>query len=202
VLGNQVTSIGMGEVEHMNWRGGDWFFGGVWQFFQTLGMVALALLLVLFVPQHLRRTADTAVARPLESGGIGLLSFVLLPFVLIVTLLTCVLPPLIVLFVAAASVFGWVSLGMELGQRLSGALNQTWSYTVEAVVGTLALGIATALLGWIPCIGWLAGLLLGSVGLGATILSRFGTQPVGGVVVVDTAKAKLAAGKPKRKTKK
>ena len=30
---------------------------------------------------------------------------------------------------------------------------------------------------WVPCVGWVAPVVLGAIGLGAVTLTRFGTQP-------------------------
>jgi hypothetical protein len=182
VRGNLVTEVDMGEFRDVRSHWGDRALGGVWSFVQTLAMLAAALLLVLFVPVHLRRTADTIEARPLVAGGVGLLTLIILPFALLITLITCIVPGLLLLAVILACVYGWVALGLVLGERLAIAFKQTWSPMTTTLIGTLALGVLTAVVSWIPCVGWLAGVAAGSVGLGATILSRFGTEEEPAVV--------------------
>ncbi len=208
VRGNQVTEVNMGEFSNQRAHWGDRWLGSIWAGFQTLALLAAALLLVLFVPANLRRTADTIVARPAVSGGVGLLTFIVLPFALLITLITCIVPGLLLLAVILGCIYGWVSLGLMLGNRLAEAFKQEWSPLATTLLGTLALGVLTGLLSWIPCVGWLASLAAGSVGLGAAILSRFGTEEEPAVVTVSfpqlpvprkTTKRKSAAKKSTRK---
>lgn len=175
VLGSQVDEVGLGDFREYRRHWGDMWVGRVWSVFQTLAVTAVALLLALFIPGHIRRTADTIAARPAASGGLGLLTLVATPFVLLITLITCVLPAFIFVLVVAACLYGWVALGYELGRRFTVAMKLSWSPVVETTAGTFGLSILAGLLGLIPCIGWLGGLALGSIGLGATVLSRFGT---------------------------
>jgi hypothetical protein len=200
VRGNQVTEVNMGEFRNMRTHWGDRWLGSVWAGLQTLGLLAAALLLVLFVPANLRRTADTIVARPAVSGGVGLLTLIVLPFALLITLITCIVPGLLLLVVILACVYGWVALGLVLGNRLAEAFKQEWSPLATALLGTLALSVLTAVLGWIPCVGWLAGIAAGSVGLGATILSRFGTEEEPLVVTATLTRPALPA--PRKTTRK
>lgn len=193
VRGNQVTEVNMGEFRNMRTHWGDRWLGGIWTGLQTLAVLAAALLLALFLPGHLRRTADTIVARPAVSGGVGLLTLVVLPFALLITLITCIVPGLLLLAAILAWIYGWVALGLVLGNRLAEAFKQQWSPLATTLLGTLALSVLTAVLGWIPCVGWLAGLVAGSVGLGAAILSRFGTEEEPAVLTATLAKPALPA---------
>lgn len=155
---------------------GSWAFGSVvWMLFQALAMSAVAVLIALFAPEHLRRTAGSIVRRPVESGGLGCLTFILLPFVLIITIITLIGPVVIAFLTIVALALGWVALGYEIGRRLSLAFNQQWTIILEAWVGTLSLGIVVSLIGIIPCVGGITGVVLAAVGLGAVLLTRFGT---------------------------
>ena len=70
-----------------------------------------------------------------------------------------------------------ISIGVEIGKRLEKGLNQEWALPVSAGIGTLILTLIINGIGEvIPCIGWMVPALVGMVGLGATMLSRFGTQ--------------------------
>ncbi len=176
VHGNQFSDVGPFFSRGVNFGWGSWAVGNVvWMVFQALAMSAIAVLVALFAPEHLRRTAGTIVQRPLESGGLGILTFILLPLVLIITIITCIGPVVIALLTVLALALGWVALGYELGRRLSHAFNQKWTIILEAWVGTLSLGVVVSLIGIIPCIGWIAGVVLGAAGLGAVLLTRFGT---------------------------
>ncbi|MEX1143579.1 MAG: hypothetical protein WEC16_01970 [Anaerolineales bacterium] len=203
VRGNLVSEFNFGWLRDVRISSGPTWFSGVWQLVQAIGLGVIALLLVLIVPEHLGRTADVINTKPMSAGGLGLLTLVLLPFVLIITLITCVLPPVILLLFIAAYVFGWVALGLELGRRLADALNADWSLLIQGTLGTFLLSLAAGFVAWIPCIGWLAGLVLASVGLGATLLSRFGTlrEPVVAAQLTPKPKATKSAA-PKRSPRK
>lgn len=180
ILGNRVSDVGpFSTGDGFDWA--SWTVGSViWSIFQALAMSAVAVLIALFAPDYMRRTAGTLIKRPLESGGLGLLSFILLPFVLIITIITCIGPLLIALVAVLALALGWVALGYELGRRMAHSFNQDWTIVLEAWVGTLTLGVGASIIGIIPCIGFLVPIVLGALGLGAVLLTRFGTlgEPV------------------------
>lgn len=176
IQGNQFSEVGPFFSRGYEFGWGSWALGSVvWMLFQALAMSAVAVLIALFAPDHLRRTAGSIVRRPVESGGLGCLTFILLPFVLIITIITLIGPVVIAFLTIIALALGWVALGYEIGRRLSSAFTQQWTIILEAWVGTLGLGIVVSLIGIIPCVGWLAGVVLGAVGLGAVLLTRFGT---------------------------
>lgn len=176
IHGNQVSEVGPFFSHGFSFDWFSWTLGGVvWSIFQALAMSAVAVLIALFAPDHLRRTTGTIVQRPVEAGGLGCLTLVLLPFILIITIITLIGPVVIAFLTIIALALGWVALGYELGRRLSRAFNQDWTIVLEAWVGTLSLGVVVSLIGIVPCVGWIAGVVLGGIGLGAVLLSRFGT---------------------------
>lgn len=150
----------------------------------------LAVLAVLFLPRNIERTSNTVVSQPLISGGLGLLTVFAAPLLLVVVAITIIGIPismvgLFVLMVAWA--FGLVTIGVEVGKRLALALNQEWALPVSAAIGTLILTLIINGIGkLIPCVGWMVPALVGMVGLGAVMLTRFGTQdyPTAGAALV------------------
>ncbi len=155
------------------------FWGVIWFFFRTLAFAALAVLVVMFVPKQADRASDTVLAQPILSGGLGILTIVVAIPLLVILMITIILIPvslLGLLLLAVAGLFGWITLGLEIGQRLSQLFNSEWPAAVAAGVGTFVLTIVSFGIGEIPCIGWIAPFLVTSVGLGAVILTRFGTQ--------------------------
>jgi hypothetical protein len=158
-----------------------WGFGGdfAWLLFRSFAMATVALLLVLFMQAHMRRVADALVEQPPLAAGYGLLGVIVAAAATVGLSITLVLIPVAVLvpFVAVTAwAFGWISLGLEVGRRLSVAFKATWSPALEATLGTFALTFATGAVSWIPCLGWLLGVALGLAGFGAVILTRFGSQ--------------------------
>jgi hypothetical protein len=140
----------------------------------------LAMLLALFLPNQLSRTARTAISQPIISGGLGLLTAIVLPIMLVIIALTILLIPvsLIGIFLLIlAWAFGLIALGTELGQRIAGIFKAQWHPALAAGAGTFFLilvinGIESA----IPCLGWLPKIIVGVLGLGAVMLTRFGLQ--------------------------
>lgn len=165
------------------------FVGRVFSlFFEAIGFGLLAALLVLFLPQQMRRVGESIPAQPAWAGAIGLGSLLLLITaivalglfsVLIVTLfLTVPLMIGIVVLFAAAVVFGWVGLGTEIGLRLALALKTEFPLPLSAGLGTFLLHLVTGGFGLIPLFGWVVPTLTSLVALGAVFLTRFGTRPL------------------------
>jgi hypothetical protein len=72
-----------------------------------------------------------------------------------------------------AGVFGWIAVGLLVGQELLEAFRvRGITSMIAVVVGILLI----SLLGAIPCIGIIAAIIVGCLGLGAVVLTRFGTQ--------------------------
>jgi hypothetical protein len=155
-------------------------FDFLWFIFRLVLWAVVAVLVVLFLPNQAERTARTAVSQPLISGGLGLLTVVILPVVMIVLAITIILIPaslLLFLALAIAWGFGLIALGLEVGKRISGLFNKEWALGVSAGVGAFVLILVlNGLDALIPCVGWIFSAVAGMVGLGAIILTRFGTQ--------------------------
>jgi len=148
----------------------------------------VATLALLFVPDRIERVAHSAVNSPLPSLGVGLLTAILfvplmffMTIAMIILIITiCLLPfvLLAVIFVAVVAwAFGLIALGYEVGNRLTKGLNRDWAPPLSAGIGTFLLLMVVNGLGIIiPCVGWIFPALAGMLGLGAVLLSRFGTR--------------------------
>jgi len=153
-------------------------------FGQALGLAVLAMLVMLFLAPHADRVAHAVIAQPLTAGGLGLLTLIVVPFALVLLVITLILIPVAAVVVVAlvvAGVFGWIAIGYEIGQRFTRAIHQDWHPAFSAGLGVFTLTLVSNALTGIPvlnCVGWLAPFLLGLAGLGAVIMSRFGTQAV------------------------
>ena len=153
--------------------------GVLWFVLRSLLIAALAVLVVLFWPQAAGRTGDTAVSQPLISGGLGCLTMIVFPVLcglIAITLIGLPLSFLLVVALVVALLFGWIAIGVELGRRMSEAFSWEIHPAASAGIGTLLVSFVVFGLGLIPCIGWLAPLLVGAAGLGAVILTRFGSR--------------------------
>ncbi len=156
----------------------------IWQFMlnvlQGLVLALIAVLLAMFAPAPIQRVATSITTQPLVSGAIGLLTFMVAPVVILLLALTILLIPVSLIAVVAlvvAVAFGWIALGLEIGQRMGASLFHTnWTAPVAAGVGTLVLSLISAVAWIIPCVGWVVPFLIAVVGLGGVLASRFGTQ--------------------------
>jgi hypothetical protein len=159
---------------------GKWIANLFWRIFQAFAVAALAVLVSLFAQRPMERAGDTITAQPILAGGLGLLTLAVLPVLFVILAVTIVLSPvslLGLLGLGVALVFGWLVIGMVVGERIARMLNQTWSAPLCAGIGTLAVALVNALLGSIACIGWILPFLVSVVGVGGVILTRFGTVP-------------------------
>jgi hypothetical protein len=152
-------------------------------FFRTFGTAIavslLAMLASLFLQPQIERVAQTVTGQPVIAGSVGLLTGVMSPLVLVILAITIILIPVMVLAAAAlalAWLFGMIAIGTEVGERFTRAINQTWAPPLTAGLGTFLMMLVVGGIGMIPCIGWLAAALVALVGVGAVVLTLFGTQ--------------------------
>ena len=156
-------------------------FGVAWFFLKILLWMILAAVVVLFLPERTERAAHTVATQPALSGGLGLLSAVILPPVMVLLGLTfCLLPFVLVALVIVILVwaFGLIAIGYELGKRLAALARQEWAPAVNAGFGTFILMLVLNTSGaLIPCFGLVLPFLVGCIGFGAVVLTRLGSQP-------------------------
>jgi hypothetical protein len=151
-----------------------------WILLRTFLWAILAVVLVLFLPRQFETIGSTAVNQVLISGGLGLLTIIIAPLILIFLLITLICSPLSLLgflLLTVAWGVGLIGLGLEIGRRIAGMFKAEWAPALSAGVGTLVLiFVLNGLQTLIPCVGWILPTLAGSVGLGAVMLTRFGTH--------------------------
>jgi len=139
-------------------------------FFWAVGAAAFAMLIALFWQPQIERTGKAIVSQPLMTGAIGLLSV----FVAAILFLT-ILPPILMAF---AWFFGIAAMGLEVGERFTKAVNQEWSPVLTIGFGAFLLVLAGGVIGLIPCLGGLILFLLGLIGIGASVITVFGTRTI------------------------
>lgn len=146
-------------------------------FLFLLIMIPLGLLFTWFLPEHVTFVATTLRHRLRRSFFLGLLSCVLAPAVIIVLIALVVTIPfafIILLGLLVAWALGLTAIGWIFGAQVLQAFNKhRYSRSLQVIVGVTALALLSAL----PYIGWLISLGAGLIGLGAVLLSRFGTRP-------------------------
>jgi hypothetical protein len=169
---------------------------GVWAIVAAL----LALAVAGLMPQPTARVSAAISGAFIPSLLLGLLSLAAVPIVLVIVALTICLSPLTLVGGALyflAIVFGWVAVGHAFGNQIAKALKL---YTVSPVVwatgGTFVLTLLVQTLqlftrfgdvltqfggGWmvtiLSCGAGLFSYVLAALGLGAVMLTRFGSRP-------------------------
>ena len=154
----------------------------LWSLFLLFSFSALAVLIVIFDPNPTARVAQSLVIQPGMSALVGLLTLIVALPVLLILTITIILSPVSFLGILAlviATIFGWISLGLETGNRLARAFHREWAVPVTAGLGTFLLTFVAFSLDYVfswLCIGWIFPTAVGLVGLGAVVLSQFGRR--------------------------
>jgi len=142
----------------------------------SLAAAGAAALLVAVWPEQIRHVGRTVQRAPFPAFATGAVTALAVSLVALVLAITICLLPFsffLVLMLFAAGLMGWVAVGMIVGQRLWQGLG----YDPTPPVWPAAVGVfVITLLAHVPCLGTIFLLLVGSVGLGATLLSQFGTR--------------------------
>jgi cytoskeletal protein CcmA (bactofilin family) len=156
------------------------FWEGLWLLFRAILWAAVAVLVILFLPKHTQRVGGVAISKPLISGGIGLLTILVAPIILLLMIITLIGIPVALItafLIFLVCIFGVIAIGTETGKRLEKVLNQDWALAVSAGVGTfLVTLVIEGINKVIPCVGWLGLFIVAIVGIGAVLLTRFGSQ--------------------------
>jgi hypothetical protein len=161
-----------------------WIFRIVRGMLTILVIAAIGSVVALIWPEATDRVGLTAFRSPGASLGIGVLTLVAgITLVTVLAITICLSPAAVLLALAlgAAALFGWVAIGARVGRRLLRALNAgevapLW----VAGLGTLVITLITMGLSAAFCLaplGWLLMFAIGCFGLGAVVLTRFGTTP-------------------------
>jgi hypothetical protein len=147
-----------------------------------LVIAAIGGVVALIWPQATEQVGRTAFESPGASVGVGFLTIVAAIALVVALAITICLSPaaaLVALLVGAAGLFGWVAIGARVGERILGALGASEAAPLwVAGLGTLAITLITVGLSAAFCLaplGWLLMFAIGCFGLGAVVLTRFGT---------------------------
>lgn len=179
--GNTPSIVIPGQVQIPNLNASLNPFFKIVGFFLRIFLWALAaMILAMFVPSYLSRTSQAAIAQPLLSGGMGLLTIIVAIIVLVLLVITiCLIPVALLglLLLILGWAFGFISLGFEVGKRISSSSKVDWHPAISAGLGTLLLmAVLSGLELIVPCVGWIPKGLVGLIGLGAVVLTQFGMK--------------------------
>lgn len=159
----------------------------IWSTITTLGgsmlLALLGMVIVALWPSQTNEVGRTIVSAPVPSTGLGCLIYPLaisLAFFVLITICLAPFVPVVILLLIAAVLFGWIALGSLFGRWLARTLGwHTANPAAATGLGVFVLSIFGAILGAVPCLGSLLVLFVSSAGLGAVVLSRFGTRRYG-----------------------
>ena len=144
--------------------------------FGVLVLVVLGILVVVFIPHHTDKVAETIIKAPLQSFLSGLVAWIAVPLIALVLTITICLSPvaaLLLLVAGVALLLGWIAAGLLLGVKVLRALTNKEPNPVAAVAaGVLIL----CLLSLIPCLGFLLTAVVLTWSMGAVAYSFFGTR--------------------------
>ncbi|HMR66521.1 MAG TPA: polymer-forming cytoskeletal protein [Anaerolineae bacterium] len=156
----------------------------------VLGLIAW--LVAAFLPDQMytvRQTVTSSGLASLLTGlGTSVVALILVPvgILLMITICLAIVPILAYVALGIAALFGWIVIGQLVGERLIVASGRSQpSLVMSSIVGVAVLTIVANMPGIseFPFIGWLFGLVGFLVwlvaiwlGLGAVILTRFGTR--------------------------
>jgi len=132
------------------------------------------------------RVVEEITHQPLIAGGVGLLTVLVFPILLVfmvVTILLIIAVPFAVFALFLAWLFGIVSIGLEVGERFTRSVGQSWSPALTAGFGTFLLVLIVQGIGLIPCIGWIVSFLVSAIGMGGVILVLYSRVNKGQVAI-------------------
>lgn len=137
-------------------------------------VTALATLLGAIWPEKIQTVSAAMRVNWLQCLGAGLLTLLVVVILVPILVIICIgIPVAIVLLIVLviSGLAGWTAIGKIVSGRVLQALKIQANPLVQTLTGTMLL----TLLALIPCLGILMALIVGSVGIGAVLLTRFGT---------------------------
>jgi hypothetical protein len=171
-----------------------WFARLVGDVISTIAMLVvlglISWLIAAFMPEQMLTVRNALSESAGLSFGVGLITMLVSIFVgilLVITICLMFIPIIAWILLAIASLFGWIVIGQMFGERLLAASGRGDAGFIQStIVGVLILSLLTSMpiIGQIPCIGWalgfvggILGFILSTAGMGAVLLTRFGTRP-------------------------
>jgi hypothetical protein len=157
------------------WEGWSWIFAVI-SLSIFLVILVLALLIAALLPKPVRIVSEAIHENTLKVILCGILGLVLIaPLALLLTIsvVGIALIPLEVIVVVCSVLLGFIAVGRIIGRKFLSLLKRPNPGIVrETFWGLLILW----LIGWIPYIGWMVKAIAIVIGLGATLVTRFGTH--------------------------
>jgi hypothetical protein len=157
------------------WEGWSWIFAVI-SLAIFLVILVVALLIAALLPKPVRIVAEAIRENTFKVVLCGLLGLVLiapLALLLTVSVVGIALIPLEVIIVVCSVLLGFIAVGQLIGGKVLHRFKRPNRGMVrETFWGLIVLWI----IGWIPYIGWMVKAVAIVLGLGAVLITRFGTH--------------------------
>ena len=157
------------------WEGWSWIFAVI-SLSIFLVILVLALLIAALLPKPVRIVSEAIrenTFKVILCGILGLVLIAPLALLLTISVVGIALIPLEVIFVVCSVLFGFIAVGQFIGAKLLRLLKRPEPGIVRETFWGLVI---LWLIGWIPYVGWMVKAIAIVIGLGATLVSRFGTH--------------------------
>jgi len=181
-VGGSLTEINSSNLNEIlatavssEWKGWSWIFAVI-SLSIFLVILVLAMLIVALLPKPVRVVSEAIHENTFKVVLWGILGLVLIaPLALLLTIsvVGIALIPLEMIFVVCSVLLGFIAVGRFAGRAVLHVFRrQEPSLLHETFWGLILLW----LIGWIPYIGWMVKAIAIVVGLGAALVTRFGTH--------------------------
>jgi hypothetical protein len=157
------------------WEGWSWIFAVI-SLSIFLVILVLALLIAALLPKPVRIVSEAIrenTFKVILCGILGLVLIAPLALLLTISVVGIALIPLEVIFVVCSVLLGFIAVGQLVGAKLLRLLKRPEPGIVRETFWGLVI---LWLIGWIPYVGWMVKAIAIVIGLGATLVSRFGTH--------------------------
>lgn len=161
-----------------DWEGWSWIFAII-SLAIFLVILVLAILIVALLPKPVRTVGEAIRENTFKvvlCGLLGLVLIVPLALLLTISVVGIALIPLEVIIVVCSVLLGFIAVGQLIGGKVLSLFKRPNPGIVrETFLGLIILW----LIGWLPYIGWMVKALAIVLGLGAVLITRFGTYRSG-----------------------
>ncbi len=155
------------------WEGWSWIFALISLSILTV-ILLLALITSALIPKPIQTISQAITANTFKVilvGTLCLITIVPLALLLTISVVGIALIPLEVIFVVVTGLLGFIAVS-----RLVGSWALSWRKRESGIVGETFWGLVILwMAGWIPYLGWMIKAVAVVLGLGATLITRFGS---------------------------
>lgn len=141
-----------------------------------IAFLVLVIVLVAIFPNQLGKISAAAEGAMLKTFLFGLLAiFLFVPVIILlaISIAGIILIPVWVIIFGVGALFGYIAAAHFIGRKILKAFKlKIKTMMVETLVGVIVL----AVVGLVPFVGFIVKVVIGCMGLGGAVLTRFGTQ--------------------------